>query len=766
MRKKNLILYVFFISFCISSVNAQSVENKKSIPNKISTLINEGVTFDEFELFTTESSKKVDEKINAIVDNYTLLSLNNDGLQRLKEEKPNSLEFTITDEQGKSYDLLLYKVDIFTPDFTLRTSDPTSDLIKSTAVHYRGVISKNENSLVAISFLEDEVMGIISNGNTQLILGKLEGNTNSHILYYENDMKISSNFECGTASGEGAVYAPEDLVFEQKMVNGNCVRVYVEVDNDIFLNKGSGTANYITGLFNQSATIYANDGISLVLSDMFIWETTHNYTGNCSFEVLESFQNATSSINGDIGHLVSYDSNLGGIAAGFNGLCNSNIDESLCFSGIHSSYSTVPTYSWSVMVFTHEMGHLLGSRHTHACVWNNNNTAIDGCGSCQEEPNPPPSSGCFGSGLDCNFCTRPPAPAGGGTIMSYCHINSVGINFNLGFGPQPSAVIQNNIANASCLSSCGESACYDESKLYPVTCDTDYEPICSCDNITYYNTCAAWFLNGITQYWNGPCTGAPDVDLGCPNINFANFDNYGWGVWNDGGAYCVLRTNSTYANSGSKSVELRRTGYFKSDDFDFSNYDEITLEFSLYARNMDNTNDRLWISYSNNGGAGWYQIDLLRYLTDFQNNTHTDFSITFDGYFSSTTSIRFKGLVGTYDYFYIDDIRIKGCHNESGNMPGNDEVTFNIAPEENIKESQAIENKIQVRYSTGESLVWFNREIPGDGSILDYQIFDLQGRMIKQSRTDQDRWSLDTQDLPKGMYILNSKLGPEKFIVN
>ena len=43
------------------------------------------------------------------------------------------------------------------------------------------------------------------------------------------------------------------------------------------------------------------------------------------------------------------------------------------------TYANVPTYSWTVMVFTHEMGHLMGSRHTHACVWNGNNTQIDGC---------------------------------------------------------------------------------------------------------------------------------------------------------------------------------------------------------------------------------------------------------------------------------------------------------------------------------------------------------------------------------------------------
>lgn len=47
----------------------------------------------------------------------------------------------------------------------------------------------------------------------------------------------------------------------------------------------------------------------------------------------------------------------------------------------------------------------------------------------------------------------PAALFGGGTIMSYCHNDPVGVNFNLGFGPQPGNVIRNTVANAACLNS-------------------------------------------------------------------------------------------------------------------------------------------------------------------------------------------------------------------------------------------------------------------------------------------------------------------------
>ncbi|MBL0102917.1 MAG: fibronectin type III domain-containing protein [Bacteroidetes bacterium] len=90
------------------------------------------------------------------------------------------------------------------------------------------------------------------------------------------------------------------------------------------------------------------------------------------------------------------------------------------------------------------MGHLIGSRHTHACVWNGNSTAIDGCAGYVE-----------------GSCALPGNPSSGGTIMSYCHLTSVGMNLSLGFGPQPGNVIRNTVLNATCLHNCGYSSCTD-----------------------------------------------------------------------------------------------------------------------------------------------------------------------------------------------------------------------------------------------------------------------------------------------------------------
>jgi len=112
-------------------------------------------------------------------------------------------------------------------------------------------------------------------------------------------------------------------------------------------------------------------------------------------------------------------------------------------SGLQGSYNNIPVFSWDVEVITHEIGHNLGSPHTHGCFWNGDGTAIDGCGEMAG----------FGEG-----CTGP-IPAMG-TIMSYCHlVQGVGIDFNLGFGQQPGDLIRSRVNNAFCLTECSIDDC-------------------------------------------------------------------------------------------------------------------------------------------------------------------------------------------------------------------------------------------------------------------------------------------------------------------
>lgn len=77
----------------------------------------------------------------------------------------------------------------------------------------------------------------------------------------------------------------------------------------------------------------------------------------------------------------------------------------------------------------------LGSWHTQSCNWPGG--ALDNCVSPE------------------GSCAAGPPPVNGGTIMSYCHLTSNGINFSHGFGAVPGAKIRDKVLNSSCLTPTG-----------------------------------------------------------------------------------------------------------------------------------------------------------------------------------------------------------------------------------------------------------------------------------------------------------------------
>jgi hypothetical protein len=234
----------------------------------------------------------------------------------------------------------------------------------------------------------------------------------------------------------GALEAPAGIDY--------CAHLYLEVDYDIVVDKGgeSGAINYVDGLMNQVVSLYAADGITITY-EAYYWTVPSPYVSGSSWQMLSQFRTNRPVHPGDFAMLISYKSS-GGIAF-VDQLCSSNFGYS--FSSIQPSYKNYPEYSWSVMVCAHEMGHTLGSPHTQSCVWNGNNTPIDGCYPAEGD------------------CGTAPVPVDGGTVMSYCHLRATGINLLKGFGPQPAAVIKNRIAGANCVE-CQEDGEPDEPETY------------------------------------------------------------------------------------------------------------------------------------------------------------------------------------------------------------------------------------------------------------------------------------------------------------
>ncbi len=385
-----------------------------------------------------------DALVGPVVQEATFMTASGSALASVLVQPPEQLTLEIPTADG-SIELDLVRAEMYAPGFSLVTASGDVSVVHTQGVHYRGIIAGQPSTLAAISIFPNEVMGFVSDAAGNHVLGRLEGSTDEHIYYNDRDLFDPPVFECHT-SDQGEVRPERPPTGQDGERTARCVELYWEVDHDIFLDKGdiTNTTSYITGLFNQHATLFDNDGISVVLSELFIWDVPSPYTGNTSQTLLNQFQAFRDGFNGDVGQLLDY-TNDGGLAS-FDGLCANDPDYRMGYCGIHDDYAGVPAYSFSVVVVTHEEGHILGSPHTHACAWNGNNTAIDGCGPSAGNPYEGPCSGA-------------PIPTEGGTIMSYCHLIPVGINFNNGFGPQPAALIINNVDAATCLGACGTVGC-------------------------------------------------------------------------------------------------------------------------------------------------------------------------------------------------------------------------------------------------------------------------------------------------------------------
>jgi len=301
-------------------------------------------------------------------------------------------------------------------------------------VHYAGIVKGDDESLVSLSIFDGKVTGSIStNGRTYSV------DTSGPVVFVQ-DLEGQHN---PIPDAEEAPIPFEHLKEEvAKAVAAEAVpgikeiKIAFEMDYKGFLAFAQNTANIQTvfqSIFAQVAAIYANTGKVQVRAASFkVWTSQDPYDATDIGRLLYNFADKnylTKPAGVDAMHLLTV-RGWGGIAY-VDQLC-----KTLPFgvSSIYASFPVSPVYSWPSYVVAHELGHTFGSKHTHACAWNGNNTAIDGCYNPE------------------GTCTRPVVPQGfKGTIMSYCHVSSAGIDFGRGFGPQPLAAIEKAVNAASCL---------------------------------------------------------------------------------------------------------------------------------------------------------------------------------------------------------------------------------------------------------------------------------------------------------------------------
>jgi len=463
---------LFFLSIILSFAFITQAQQKAETTNALYYLIQDKLTSETFGLadplfHETTASAATTGKLEQALTKYMTVNLDLRNVRKLYSENLSSIEMIVPTAAGDLH-LQLTQQRNMTDDFSVKSSSTGEAVPYQPGLYYRGIVKGDANSIAAVSIFEDEVIAMVSNDEGNFVIGKIDGKEyakDEYIIYNDKDLKKSNPFDCH-ADDESTMAMPRPTHGPAGVMPGyvstcKTVKVYIEADSLLYNNKGSilNTANYVTGFFNIVATLYQRDSLFTEISQIKVWTTKEPYRATTSGDALNDFgMRVRDTFPGDVAHLVSLAGGyayLGGVAW-LDVLCASYFHSGstyfsrTAYSGIETTYDPtlpVPVYSWTVEVFSHEMGHNLGSHHTHWCGWQlrpGKYGAIDSCYTLELY-----SGGCDTSG---------PVPSSSvkGTIMSYCHLVSAGIKFANGFGKLPGTTIRAKVAAATCLT----NSCY------------------------------------------------------------------------------------------------------------------------------------------------------------------------------------------------------------------------------------------------------------------------------------------------------------------
>ena len=303
-------------------------------------------------------------------------------------------------------------------------------------------------------YFDDNIIVTYKYNNRQFEINSFDDEI---VLFDVNDCINEHSFSC--AVEEKASQISRNSNSSGSITNPDCIDLAIEIDQYTrnTFSSNHTAANWAHAIIaGVSQVFFGEVNVHITVVHTVIWTTADPYASiiNDAGAMLSALRNQWTANNGsisrDIVHLLTKRSNTGtGGIAYVDVLCSNSWG--YAFSSALNTYTSFgfpnPPYTWNLFVVSHEIGHNVGSSHTHWCGWaadpafSFSGGPIDNCvsveGTCPDNPTPQL-----------------------GTIMSYCYTTSFGalIDFH---DIVVSQALTPGVNSASCLTACPFYGCTD-----------------------------------------------------------------------------------------------------------------------------------------------------------------------------------------------------------------------------------------------------------------------------------------------------------------
>ncbi|MCX6140847.1 MAG: zinc-dependent metalloprotease [Candidatus Kapabacteria bacterium] len=307
------------------------------------------------------------------------------------------------------------------------------------SVLLRGRIREIPDSYVILAIYPDWCTGVITTGklNAQRTyhvspLEKPKQGPQVMVVYDGADVPTTHDWNCSTLDPANIVVPNTKVEDRSQAATFRKVTIAIECDEPFYIDLGrdvTRASQYAEAVVAASSAIYERDvQATLAIGSLLVWTTADPYVSNLPDEMLVQFRDRWRTLNGaivrSVAHLLSGVNNIGGIAY-VDQLCNKQW--AYAVSGTNNNITYPATgYVWDTDVFSHELGHNVGSPHTHSCTWS------------------PPIDSCYTSEGGCFAGTK----AVKGTIMSYCHLTTAGTD--LSFHSRVVTLMKGKLSASAC----------------------------------------------------------------------------------------------------------------------------------------------------------------------------------------------------------------------------------------------------------------------------------------------------------------------------